>query len=124
MSMPVSGPGALSQRTDRQPMRDVTGLPYGEGQAMRDMQRGAPMSATPPTPTPPLSALTDPTARPAQPITAGAAAGPGPGPEVLSTGTPAQGGGGRISQALARAAASDPSGELAQLLVVAQQKGV
>jgi hypothetical protein len=98
---PVSGPGALSQRTDggpgKQPLRTPTGLPYGEGQALTELQRGAPLAASPGggTPVPagatgpalPVANVTPfnaPTQQPATPVTAGAAAGPGPGPEALN----------------------------------------
>ena len=43
---PVSGPGALSQRTDggpTQPATYISGLPQGEGQATYDQQVAAPM---------------------------------------------------------------------------------
>lgn len=92
---PVSGPGALSQRTDgRQGARYMSGGEYGEGQEMMDLQTSAPMSEAPaqprprrgqgagqvmeegPRPTP----LFAPTERPDEPITAGAPFGPGPGP--------------------------------------------
>lgn len=94
---PVSGPGALSQRTDggpgKQPLRTPTGLPYGEGQALTDLQRAAPLAASPggTTPTTPgaglgpvsVTGFGEPTQQPATPVTAGAAAGAGPGPEAL-----------------------------------------
>lgn len=121
----VSGPGAMSQRVDKQPMRAPTGLPYGEAGALMDAQRQAPMSATPQAPSIPVTGLDAPTAQPNQPITAGAPVGAGPGPEALSTafaGPPATGG--AVSQALARVAASDNSGVFARLLAVAQQKGL
>lgn len=119
----VSGPGPMSQRVDKQPMSAPTGLPYGEAGKLMDAQRGAPMAATPPVPTPNITGLHEPTAVPGQPVTSGATFGPGPGPEVLSTavGQPA---GGAISQAIARAAASDTSGVLQQLLLAAQQRGL
>jgi hypothetical protein len=120
--MPVSGPGALSKRSD---LPAPGGLPYGEGQALAAQQSAAPMGQTPALPTPSITGLDAPTANPSQPITAGAALGQGPGPEALTTtSTAGQPAGGPISSLLARAAASDPSGELAQLLVVAQQKGL
>lgn len=124
MSMPVSGPGALSQRTDQQPLRDVTGLPYGDAGALRAQQAGAPMAQDPGIPQLPVTGLGAPSERPDQPITAGADAGAGPGSEVLDTASTGQPAGGAISSLLARAAASDPSGELARLLAVAQQKGL
>lgn len=90
---PVSGPGALSRRTDGQGARYMAGGEYGEGQEMMDLQTSAPMSKAPeqprarrprgggqvaqeqmrPTP------LFAPTERPDEPITAGAPFGPGPG---------------------------------------------
>lgn len=92
---PVSGPGALSQRTDGQGARYMAGGEYGEGQEMMDLQTSAPMSQAPEArsaaprgrnarqvvreemarPTP----LFAPTERPDEPITAGAPFGPGPG---------------------------------------------
>lgn len=75
---PVSGPGALSRRTDggaSQPVRVASGGKYGERQAMESLQQAAPMAAgagaAPPPPTAPLPAAFGPTQRPAEPITAG-----------------------------------------------------
>jgi hypothetical protein len=87
---PISGPGALSQRTDggpTQPAKYISGLPYGEGQTTYDQQTSAPMAGrntTQPTlqlpePTP----LMAPTERPDEPVTAGIDSGPGPGSEVM-----------------------------------------
>lgn len=102
---PVSGPGSLSQRTDGgpgQPVREVPAAYYGERQEMRDIQGGATMAqgsmpagspvmpsngAAPPsapiTPGQGITPLTEPTQRPDEPGTAGAALGPGPGAEAL-----------------------------------------
>lgn len=125
--MPVAGPGALSQRTDKQPLSAPTGMPYGERGQLIDMQRAAPMAAAPPS-TPPPVELHQPSQRPSEPVTAGAASGAGPGPEALAPGQAANFGmpfsAGPISQAIARAAALDTSGTLAALLSVAQQKGL
>lgn len=127
MTMPdptgVSGPGPLSQRTDIQPLRAPTGMPYGEQGPLLDAQRAVPLPESNP-PMPNITGLGDPTARASEPVTAGAAAGPGPGPEVLSTATGDPRASGPISRALAKAAASDPSGELAALLSIAEQRGV
>lgn len=44
---PVSGPGALSRRTDRGPaqaMRDLPDAAYGENATYKDLQRGAPLA--------------------------------------------------------------------------------
>ena len=81
---PVSGPGALSQRTDggatSQPQMVASGGAYGDRKAMEEIQAGADMAATPPAPRPPGRG--GPTADPAGPITAGAELGPGMGPQA------------------------------------------
>lgn len=75
----VSGPGALSARTDGAPHKmNVTDLPYGEAGAFAQMQSAAPLSAPAPTPYNPQTLLTDPSVHPNQPVTAGADSGPGP----------------------------------------------
>lgn len=92
----VSGPGALSQRTDTggQPIRNLPDPQYGEATAYREQQKGAPLAAQGPTPTPsapsggpgldpmaepaPPTPLFAPTQRPDEPVTAGAPLGPGP----------------------------------------------
>ncbi len=82
---PVSGPGALSQRTDGNATQSATymaGLPYGQGQQNYDNQVAAPMAGNPipqmemPTP------LMAPTSRPNEPITSGVDVGDGPGSEI------------------------------------------
>lgn len=84
---PVSGPGALSQRTDGGPAQGakyISGLPYGEGQATYDQQTAAPMAAAQPTPTmPEVTPLMAPSMRPDEPVTAGINIGDGPGSEVM-----------------------------------------
>jgi hypothetical protein len=90
----VSGPGALSQRTDgnpatTQPPMVANGGPYGSRQEMEGIQSGAPLqgggggNTAPAGPSPadmiPFGA---PTANPSEPVTAGAALGPGMGPEA------------------------------------------
>ena len=83
---PISGPGALSQRTDggaTQPATYMAGLPYGQGQQNYDNQVAAPMAGNPvpqmemPTP------LMAPTSRPNEPITSGVNIGDGPGSEAM-----------------------------------------
>lgn len=83
---PVSGPGALSQRTDGGPTQApmvASGGPYGSRQDQMAIQQGAPLAGgggdTAPAPAPPP--LDAPTARPDEPVTAGAPVGPGPSPE-------------------------------------------
>jgi len=90
---PVSGPGALSRRTDGQGAKYMAGGEYGEGQEMMDLQTSAPMSKTEAPAARPRASrgqaaaaeiarptpLFAPTERPDEPITAGAPFGPGPG---------------------------------------------
>lgn len=94
---PVSGPGALSKRTDGgpgQPVRVPTGGQYGDATQLRQAQQGAPMAQSPggdqsspgllaglSIPTGP--AFGAPSMQPDTPVTDGAASGPGAGPEAL-----------------------------------------
>lgn len=90
----VSGPGALSKRTDGQPIRDVSGGAYGDRQELRGLQQAAPLASTGAAPgstgaasggidPSQLIGLGEPTAQPETPVTAGAASGAGPGLEAL-----------------------------------------
>ena len=91
---PVSGPGALSQRTDggaidgmqkpatQAPMY-MPGLGYGKGGENMANQQAAPLAGTPTQPPAPAIPLSAPTMRPNEPITAGVDFGPGPGSEAL-----------------------------------------
>ena len=96
---PVSGPGSLSKRTDggpsdptmgKQAARYISGLPYGEGQEMMNIQQSAPLAAAPSieqsnTPSglasaaasQPIIPLNAPTMYPNQPVTNGADKGMG-----------------------------------------------
>lgn len=92
---PVSGPGALSKRTDGgpgQPVRTPSGGKYGERQELDQMQQGAPLSASPGGDVGAPQAVDigadvvgfdQPTQQPDTPVTAGALLGDGPGPEAL-----------------------------------------
>jgi hypothetical protein len=93
---PVSGPGALSKRTDGgpggQPVRAPSGGAYGDRQALEQMQQAAPLSATPggdvgaPEAAPVdanVIGFDQPSQQPDTPVTAGAVLGDGPGPEAL-----------------------------------------
>lgn len=94
---PVSGPGALSKRTDggpggKQPIRTPSGGAYGDRQALEQMQQAAPLSASPggdvgaPEGAPVdanVIGFDQPSQQPDTPVTAGAAMGDGPGPEAL-----------------------------------------
>ena len=85
---PVSGPGALSQRTDGNATQSATymaGLPYGQGQQNYDNQVAAPMAGNPI----PQNTLEDlqplfaPTSRKDESITSGVDIGDGPGSIAL-----------------------------------------
>ena len=72
---PVSGPGALSQRTDggavegmSQPVQQYTGFEYGMNKEINDMQSAQPLSGN----TMPVVPLTAPTQFPDQPDSFGA----------------------------------------------------
>lgn len=85
----VSATGGAGQ--SGQPKRYISGMPYGQGQALMAQQQSAPMAAAPlptrtaPTPMlPNVVGINEPTTRPDEPITSGIALGAGPGPEALS----------------------------------------
>lgn len=79
---PLSPPGALSQRTDKQPAMQLPDAGYGEQAAFQEIQQGAPMAGMAPPPD-----MFAPTERPDVPLYDGAAYGPGAGPEALPTST-------------------------------------
>ena len=96
---PVSGPGALSRRTDgpkgggSQPVRVASGGKYGERQELEQLQQAAPVSASlggdVAVPqgvdvTQGLIGLGAPSQMPDEPVTAGASMGAGAGPEALA----------------------------------------
>lgn len=129
---PVSGPGALSRRTDGQPARYASGMPYGDGQDFYDVQTSAPMARTDnaaagvrraresqPRMAEPVEVtpLFSPTQRPEEPVTSGAALGPGPGPALDQ-------GGQRPSSVLMRLASRDTTGEFEALALILQQRGL
>lgn len=139
---PISGPGKYSKRTDGQVMSSIPGQDYGQKTADLNTQRTAPMAGQKPVPTPPTPQPAQvshptpyqggdfgaPTANPAEPVTAGAPAGPGPGPEVLggapSAGEPGAMPTGYVTSILQQLAPGDVHGTLADLLVMARQRGV
>lgn len=84
---PVSGPGALSARTDggatSQPPMVASGGEYGSRKDMEQIQGGAPLAAAPGGPSAAdLIPFGAPSQNPGEPVTAGAALGPGIGPEA------------------------------------------
>jgi hypothetical protein len=93
---PVSGPGAMSKRTDggpgKQPVRAPSGGQYGDRQDLQQLQQAAPVAASPggdvgaPEAAPVdanVIGFGQPTQQPDTPVTAGAVSGAGPGPEAL-----------------------------------------
>ena len=116
---PVSGPGALSQRTDMLTASDPN--VYGDRKATEELMAAAPMARQQPMPAaPPITGLLEPTTRPEEPVTTGNPLGPGPGPEILSlparTFNP--------MEILTRLSQSDPSGEVEMVLREMQSKGI
>jgi hypothetical protein len=104
----VSGPGAMSQRTDgkpsvdnpRQAARYISGQEYGEGQVINEIAQAAPLAAAPDQGTttpmgggggmemrPRPTSMYAPTERPDEPLTAGVPVGAGPNelaPDMMS----------------------------------------
>jgi len=111
----VSGPGALSQRTDGGPTqaaRYVPGLPYGQGQQTYSNQVAAPMAGNSMAgnPMPAMEMPTElmaPTQRPNEPITAGIDIGDGPGSEIMNLPNTQQ----PLSTIMRKIAQFDPTGE-------------
>lgn len=141
----VSGPGAHSRRTDGnfQSVSTVPDQPYGAAKQQAAAQKLAPMAGKEPMPTPsPVSqpqeqpsdfqmpaytggAFNAPSARPDEPVTAGAPVGAGPGPEVLNQQAPALPPvRGTMSTMLQQMSATDTTGLLGQLYLMARQRGV
>lgn len=80
---PISGPGALSERTDGaagQPVRDLPNPGYGEQKDFKEIQQQARMSKAKSAPS--VTRLDAETERPDEPITEGNPFGPGRGPEA------------------------------------------
>jgi hypothetical protein len=87
---PVSGPGALSRRTDG---RVAEGFAYGMNKQINEQAAGAPMAKAPSPMAarsmnvapqlPPVTPLTDPTMLPDESVMAGINMGAGPGAEAL-----------------------------------------
>lgn len=116
---PVSGPGALSQRTDgglTQAPMVAPGGAYGERSDMLDLQASAPMAASPSITAVPFTA---PSERPGEPVTTGVAAGAGPGPEILSSpNSPVT-----LASILRKMIAYDDTGDVSILHQVAVERG-
>lgn len=96
---PVSGPGAMSRRTDGQPMQTLSDAAHGEQKTFREIQSGANMGQAPlssmegGSPVTPLNMsgvvpIGAGTQFPDEPVTSGAASGAGPGASVIQTAPP------------------------------------
>jgi hypothetical protein len=95
--MNVNGRGGNGQSGNAtQAAKYVPGLPYGEGQALMATQEAAPLAAAPSieqssmpsglasaAASQPVVGLNEPSARPNEPVTAGAGMGAGPGMDAL-----------------------------------------
>ena len=107
---PVSGPGALSQRTDGGPTQGakyISGLPYGQGQETYSNQVAAPMVGNTMAAIDMPTELMAATQRPNEPITSGVNIGPGPGSEALNLPNTKE----PISVTMRKIAQFDPTGE-------------
>lgn len=119
--LPVSAPGAMSSRTDQQPVRNIPASYWGEGEELKAIQAAAPMAAVPPPRPADLFARTE---RPDEPITSGVDLGPGPGSDVLAQmPVDAYGAPGTMADKLRRMAQHDPSGDTERLLAIAERLG-
>ena len=115
---PVSGPGALSQRTDM--MTNSNPNVYGDRKATEEIMSGAPMAKQQPVASSPITELFAPTQKPNEPVTSGSPLGAGPGPEALNL--PARSF--NATQILGRLAQNDPSGEIEMILQDLNARGI
>jgi len=115
---PVSGPGALSQRTD---MVNSDPNVYGHRKATQELMSSAPMAKAQPVPAaPPVTGMFAPTERPNEPVTAGNPLGAGAGPEALNL--PARNF--SPTQILNRLAENDPTGQVEMILQDLNARGI
>lgn len=130
--MKVNGRGGNGQ-SGTQAAKYVSGLPYGEGQELMNIQQSAPLAAAPSieqasTPSglasaaasQPIIPLNAPSQRPDEPVTFGADAGPGPGMEVLGAMPQGQ----TTAQVLLKLLPYDETGEVAALYEQALLRGL
>ena len=123
---PVSGPGALSRRTDGGPIQGAKEIPgggkYGERKALADMQSGAPMQGNPvpsvPTPSVPVTPLSAPTQRPDEALTSGMPFGPG-----SNTPPPVVAGVDEVAAQIRAAYALYPNEDLHRLILSLEEEG-
>lgn len=139
---PVSGPGALSRRTDggpgsKQAQQEIRTGKYGESKALAEQQSGAPMAGNPapsprvsapaqPVQQPAVTPLFAPTERPNEPVTAGMPFGPGGNdiPFNPVAASAAQGGKGyELASALQPLLQYDSTGNIRFLYDIAVKRG-
>ena len=132
---PTSGPGALSRRTDgHQPIRVQNDQEYGDRKAQIAQQQAAPLPQQQMAPAAdiPSGGTAQPysgvpfgagSQRPEEPITHGVDIGPGGGPEVLGIGAGPRPDG-FITNMLEQLSATDTTGTLGKLYLIAKQRGV
>lgn len=132
----VSGPGALSRRTDggagsKQAMQEIRTGKYGESKALMEQQQGAPLAGSP-TPNPKVTAqpnrvtpLFAPTQRPNEPVTEGMSFGPGSNSvgAIPTAVNGASAGPRSLSKSLAPLLAYDTSGNIRSLYELAVNRG-
>jgi hypothetical protein len=129
---PVSGPGALSRRTDggavdgmqpatpTQAPKYMPGLGYGKGGENMANQQAAPLMGSPTPPPAPAVPLSAPTMRPNEPVTTGVNIGAGAGTEALQVPNMAM----SPSSTIKKIAQNDPSGESELLYRVLLDRGL
>lgn len=132
---PVSGPGALSRRTDGGPTQGakyMSGGSYGEGAELQGLQQAAPMAASPrpsistaglgaaAASLPPVVPLMAPTERPDEPFTTGMPFGEGAGPEILNMRRQED----TLSNTLAKIAPYDETGQVSEILNYLTSRGM
>ena len=115
---PVSGPGALSQRTDM--MTNSDPKVYGDRKATEELMSGAPMAKQQLVSPPSVTGLFAPTELPNEPVTAGNPMGAGPGPEAINL--PARSF--NTTQILSRLAQNDPTGQIEMILQDLNGRGI
>jgi hypothetical protein len=115
---PVSGPGALSQRTDM--MTASNPNVYGDRKSIEATMSGAPMAKQAAVPRQNITGLFAPTERPTEPVTSGNPMGPGAGPEGLNLPNRSF----NVTQVLSRLAQSDPTGEIEMILQDLNNRGI
>ena len=118
---PVSGPGALSQRTDGGPTQGakyMPGMPYGENTMAQ--QTAAPMAGkAEPAPMEMPTPLMAPSSRPNEPVTNGIDMGPGAGSEALGLSMQEP----TLSATIRKIAQYDNSGEAEMLYAIISEYG-